>query len=401
MIKLFRKIEIKEKKFEISLLFTSFIIRLIYANTRNIFDSGPDANTFKQMALDLASLPYFNSEVNGFPIYSPGYPMFLAINIILFGDYWIVTSQILQITMSCSTAIIIYSCFKKDVNPKLGKALLFLLLFHPAIVVLSVSCMYESLLIFCLVLILKMTFIDSKSNFSIKFGLTSIFAIAIHPRIIPIILLALIIGYHKKSSRLNPRDLGLIISLNLITIIIVVFRNYKYSNYLGLAAGTEYGIKFGHPVLIKCASTGECLWWGITNNPSEFLREAIINVLHFYSPWSGPLEKGTWFHNISLYKYINQFFGYYLTEIITIIVTVIGILLFLIGMAVKISQEKKVSLFVSLSLIVLVMTDAFVYGDSRHRLLIAPILYAFQFVAVGRILSIDVKNENRQRTGYL
>lgn len=376
----------KQKILVVSFLFiTSFAIKIFYGTTRNIFDSGPDANTYKQMAIDLANLGYLNSSIAGFPIYSPGYPLFLSVNRVLFGDYWITSAQVLQSLLSCLTALIVYSFAKLFLNNLYSFTLLAFLLLHPAFVVLSVSCMYESLLIFFLVLITKISFIKNFRYSTSYFTMGSLIAILIHPRVIPLVMIALYFYIKNQSKHSNKLKLLPILVVNIISCVAISFRNYRYADYFGLAQGAEYGIKFGHPSVGICNSLIECFWVGLSKDPASFLIEMFWNAVKFFSPWSGPLEQGTWFHNISFYTIIGIRFNLNSAIIFSLIFSIVSFVITIVGLANFVKKKNTFAIYTTLLTITLVLTDAIIYGDSRHRLLIFPLITLIQFIFLQEI----------------
>jgi len=375
------------------LFITSFFLKIFYALTRNIFHSGPDANTFIEMAGDLASEGYFDSSVAGFPIYSPGYPMFLAVNKILFGNIWISSTQVIQSFLTCYSALLAYRIGQHLLNKTLTTAVYILILFHPAFVVLSVSCMYEPVLIYLLILLFKKVFYPGEKNHFFSLLLTSILSILIHPRTIPIIVVILICTIRQSPPKINKWNFVLFVSLNSFFVLIVSMRNYLFSNYFGLAKGVEYGIKFGHPSVGDCSSLSDCLPKGLSQDPLDFTSEMATNLMYFFSPWSGPLERGTWFHNISLYTLLEKEIGEEPVIFVSWFPSVFSVILLIFGFLTAWKKNRDFTVISGLSLVILVATDMLIYGDSRHRLLIIPILYLFQANAIKYVLLNREKNE--------
>jgi len=349
------------------LFICSLITKIYYGSTRNIFSSGPDANTFTQMGIDLANIGYLNSGVAGLPIYSPGYGFFLALNKKFFGDNWILIAQIFQSFFSSISALFLFMVSSRFLNKNFSILTLIIMLFHPAILVASVSSMYESLAIFFLSILIYLSITYRKKIALITFSTISSMLILVHPRFIPMAMIIFIINCLDKKFQKNLTIITIYMIINLSTVFLVLYRNSVFSNYTGLAAGTKYGLEYGHPSLGKCENLIRCLA-SVKSNSGEFIKESFINAMNFLSPWSGPLERGTWFHNISFYTLLQKNNLLLLSSLLSAITTIFMLILLLFGFRhLRRNDNKIFEVFVAIGFICL-LTDSLVYGDSRHRL---------------------------------
>lgn len=391
-----------EKYFMSASVALAMAVRITYGFTRNIFESGPDANTYIQMAKDLSDKGYFSDGVAGFPIYPPGYAMFLAFNKFIFGNNWIYLVQIEQSIMTILTAVIGFYLANKILPRRYAQLVFLTLLFHPALIVLSVSCMYESLLLYILFALIKIVQESfCKKTKSSLFALLGALAILIHPRSIPIIILITMLFIQKSEKRIRIITITSSILLNSLIIVIVIIRNNTYSNFVGFNAGTIFGIEFGHPSVGRCSHIIACLTNGLTNNPLLFVREGLINVVYFLSPWTGPNERGTWFHNLSIYQILKQIPENFF--VIFNFAQSIGIILFIIMGFCKSWKMNPIINKISLGMfLILMITEFLVYGDSRHKILLMPsasiYFYFFVFRLTEYIQKMTSKKVNHAYT---
>jgi hypothetical protein len=106
--------------------------------------------------------------------------------------------------------------------------------------------------------------------------------------------------------------------------------------------------------------------------------ESYRNFIYFFSPNSGPLSRGTWFHNLSISSFLDKNDFQSLAWIISGLAIFALFALFIIG-SWQYYYSNRFVLYLFICLILLTaITDAAVYGDSRHRLIVMPFMIPIQ-----------------------
>ena len=125
----------------------SAVLKACYALSRDIFESGPDANGYIPFALGFAEHNFFSSDIPGPPYYPSGYPFILSLFVRIAPENWYELAQLFQIAMFSLAVYCFYYLVENVFTWKIaGVATLFLCL-NPAWAVVNSEAMYETLLV--------------------------------------------------------------------------------------------------------------------------------------------------------------------------------------------------------------------------------------------------------------
>lgn len=355
-MKIIKKTLFNEKLFLFALAFVYFL-RLAYAASRDIFSSGPDAPFYAIAPLELAKYGLWSDQIQYLPNYPIGYPLSLLPFAELAGKHWILAAQIFQISLSIATVWFVYKISMIYLRGEIALGIGVLFLFNPAFSVMSGQAMYEPILMFTfytyLYLILKE--VNTSSNFSrlIFAGFLAGAAAVIHPRTIPWILVIQLIVFQK----LNVKRTLIFFGTFLIPVFFFIVRNGLIHNRFTLMSAVVVD-----PYESSISMT-------------DSLKNGVVNTLYFWSPFSGDAKRSTWYHNVTLYHLIKQVS--HSTEIVSAIAIILGVFsfaLWLSGALLLIKFEPIIGKIILTLPILAMATDFVAAGDSRHRLVIIPLL---------------------------
>ena len=127
--------------FTVLLVVTS--VKIYYALSRPLFESGPDAFVYIPAIRDFGHKDFFSSEIFGQPAYPPGYAFSLSISPRLF-ENWVPVAQVMQIVLFSFASWVFYKLAKNSFGALYGLVAFFLISFSPAWIVANGEAMYES-----------------------------------------------------------------------------------------------------------------------------------------------------------------------------------------------------------------------------------------------------------------
>lgn len=370
------------------LIILSTTLRLYYALSRNLYPSGPDGPWYIRIMEDFAKFGFFSSEISFLPFYPSGYAITLSVFPKYFGDHWVYFAQTFQVVLLGLALFFWYKFVSRVMGESTGLIVILFFSLSPSWIVFPGSAMYESFLISILIFYYWyfLTLLNSSALCSRKLliiGLFAGFIISVHPRTTPLVLLPALILYQlewKKSLKFS----NLIYFLALIPFFpsLFAYRNYVGTKQFTIFSASNSSYKAGHDPKLASDTLLESIKL-ILEYPVIFLVDSLENAAYFLSPFSGPAARGLWFHNISVYRYLDlRGFTDYAT-LVSILISLILVLLFLSSTIYLIRKNSKyISFFVSGALI-LFLTDVLVYGDNRHRL----VCHLFSFVVVAKGLT--------------
>ncbi len=364
-------------------------IKIWYALTRPLFYSGPDAPTYIPAAIDFANKGFFEKGITGMPNWPGGYPWIQSIIVLISEQHWIQLVQVAQIVFFSISLVLFFKLISCLFNTEVGFYSSILILMSPAWAVANGESMYETSLFCCVIsgayfLYCKNNILTAQIWGAVLFGM----AIAIHPRIIPIVITYLIfVTYQTQGQNLNR--LALYFTLPIIPAIFAV-RNFIAEGTLTLSSALGPSLGY-HKSLDGCSSL-VCVPSAIYKNSLEFFRECAYNFFIFWSPHSGPLERGSWFHNISLLKILDLrgFSG--LSELLSLITVVLGIILAIAGIVEGRSISKRYSNLLFSQASIFILTDVLIFGDNRHRLVAQICIVPFQILGLKLCRNLFVKS---------
>jgi hypothetical protein len=363
-MKSFKRVLSHEGTFFGALVFI-FVLRVVYALSRDLFLSGPDANVYAKAPLDFVKYGFWSSLIEGGSFYPLGYPVALWPLAEVGGTKWIMLSQVIQILASISTVYFIYRISQMFLNNEISKIVSFVFLLGPAFIPMSGQAMYEPTLMFAfylyLYLILKVQN-EPRSSYALACsGLLAGYAAVIHPRVIPWIFIVQIILLGKLGLK---RSFSFF-SLFLAPIILFLFRNKTAHDLWTLSEAGGYWA-----YVISLGSLG------------TFFKNGIWNAIYFWSPYSGDAKRGTWYHNFTLYheiKTITQSTTFVI--LIATIFALVSIIAWLLGSVLIIKSKMLIGSIILYVPLIAWATDFLTIGDSRHRLTVVPLLLIGQVYA--------------------
>jgi hypothetical protein len=379
-----------DKIFWSCLIFFTFL-KVFYALSRPLFESGPDANGYMPAAVGFADRGLFAKDIPGLPIYPAFYPMFMSLAVKTSLVHWVQIVQVLQILLVSLGILSIRGIFKRISNNSFANLVPILLLLSPAWFVASGEAMYESLLFFLAStsLYFLVKYQSERKYFFIT--LSSVFnflALATHPRIVCVYILALYFIILKSDNNVRVRTREFLISLTISGLGVFVFMSLTYirSGVFSLSTALYPSLTL-NKVFTQCSDLS-CLAERVIQSPTNFIFEFFSNIIEFWSPHSGNLMRGTWFHNISLLQFLENH-GFASLSIFLGFATTILIFCSWIYGSVNLSKYISVNYayFFIFSSLTFMLTDGIVYGDNRHRLIALVFMTPSYAAAISRAFS--------------
>lgn len=359
-----KNILLRESTFLSALVFF-FILRVTYVLSRNLFLSGPDAPNYAKAPLDFVKFGFWSSHIQGAPYYPLGYPAALWPLAEIGGAKWVMLAQVTQVLLSICTVYCVFKISQIFLKKELALVVGFIFLLSPAFIPMSGEAMYEPILMFMfylyLYLILKEQS-DSRKYFGlICAGFFAGAAAVIHPRVIPWILIIQIILLGKIRLKRSVVFFGFFFS----PVMLFLIRNKLAHNVWTLSNAGDPWIRDLRP-----------------GNFGEILRHGILNAVYFWSPYSGDAKRGTWMHNFTFYHEIKKI-THSSTFVITIAVifALVSIVAWLLGAFLLIRSKMPIGSVVLFVPLLAWVTDFLTAGDSRHRLVVMPLLLIGQVYA--------------------
>lgn len=367
---LIKKALMRESTFYLALGFF-LLVRVAYALSRDLFPSGPDAPKYMKAPLDLVKFGFWSNQIEGAPTYPLGYPVVLWPLAKLGGSNWIGLAQLLQAFLSIVTVFLVYKISQIFLKRETSLLVGYVFLLSPAFTPMSGQAMYEPLLMFVfytyLLSIFSLQNQPCNPNWCIPIGVLAGIAIVIHPRIIPWILFSQFVLFGKFGLKKS-----IIFFSSLIPIVwLFLFRNKVAHDSWTLSDAADSWISDIRP-----------------ENFTSLVREGIVNAIYFWSPFSGDAKRGTWMHNFTLYHEIKK-----MTEStnlifsIAVLLGVVALALWLLGSFLLINSKILIGRYVFFIPFFAWGTDMLTVGDSRHRLVVVPLLLMGQVYAFIWMLS--------------
>ena len=352
------------------LILVSAVLKAGFALSRNIFESGPDANGYIPFAVGFAEEDFFSPKIMGPPYYPSGYPYILSLVVRIAPESWFELSQLLQIAMFSLASYLFYHLMEYMFSWKIAGLATLILCFNPAWAVVNSEAMYETLLVSFL--IFSMYFLVNPLRHSkgytkgslIVSGVFAGIAMVIHPRVLPLILVIYFVFF---LTRIKSVTKGMILVGSMIIFpLLFAMRNLQAKGSLTLMNSFWDGQSF-NAFLTGCRSYG-CAAERIIASPIGFFEQSYISAMGFWSPHSGPLMKGTWYHNISLQSFLNSHGYNKLSIYISLVLSLLIFLAWIYGSALLHKKNRFFSILLFSLAGIIWLTDILVYADNRHRL---------------------------------
>lgn len=367
----FSRFIIDKKKSLILIIFASAVLKASYALSRNLFESGPDANGYIPFAVGFAHENFFSPKIMGPPYYPSGYPYLLSLIVRVMPENWFQVAQLLQIITFSVACFLFFYLIEYLFSQRIAGLATLILCFNPAWAVVNGEAMYETLLVSFMIFSIYALVapLQGANRYSIKsLVLSGIFAssaIVIHPRVLPLFLVMYLAFFFTRIKSMSKR-LALI-GATLVLPLLFATRNYQAKGSFTLMSSFWAGQTYNE-FLNGCTSIS-CATQRVFSDPMAFLTQSYLNGIRYWSPHSGPLERGTWLHNISFQSFLNSH-GY--NSLSILISQILSLLVFLAWIYGSVILHKKNVFFNTLFLFlagIIWITDILVYGENRHRLI--------------------------------
>jgi hypothetical protein len=347
-----------DKRTFIGALAFMFVLRVAYALTRDLFASGPDAPNYAVSPLDFAKYGFWSPDITGGAYYPQGYPFTLWPAAEIGGTHWVALASVFQIALSILTVFLVYKIGLLFLTKGMSLAVSYIFLFSPAFTPMSGQAMYEPVfmffLFFYLYIVLRMHVTSYKYSGLIAGGLIGGFTCAIHPRALPWIAIIQVILFSKMGIQ---RAMTFFVSF-LIPVGLFLLRNKIAEDTWSLSSATNVAMN-----------------WLQSKNLGQILIDGFWYGVHFWSPYSGDAKRGTWFHNFTFYHEMKKLAQSSApVYIFATIFAVISIMAWLYGSKLLINTKPVLGLIVIAIPMLNFVTDIFTIGDSRHRLVVVPLL---------------------------
>jgi 4-amino-4-deoxy-L-arabinose transferase-like glycosyltransferase len=330
---------------------------------------------------------FFSKAIDLSTIYPAGYPFFMSIAPRLSSEHWVIIAQVIQGALFTMTSYIIFCLAKRLFSRELSLLLAGLISFYPAWIVASSEAMYETLFLFFFtlgtLLFIKVGFESQKYSILYTYLCGGIlgFVNCIHPRLLPITL-GMVFILIIRTSHIYSRLITALFFV--IPQILFVAREYIVNSRISLGGDPWAASWIGRDGMKLCSSI-ICYLGEIKDSPMPALTHYLYNFVCFWSPFSGPLKRGTWMHNISLPYQVYKYGYLEVSIVLSAIITLITTILLVYGIRHFFTINRSVTLSAISLLFILSITDVVIYGDSRHRLIAIPITLFFEIYAVSVI----------------
>ncbi len=362
------------------LLATAFP-KIYYALSRPLFFSGPDANGYIPAMEDFGSRAFLSPDISFMPFYPPGYPYLGSIFFRVSESYWIQLFQTFQILFFLVSIFFYFLVVKKRIGEKTAFVTAVCLSLSPALAVLNGQAMYESLFISLLFITLFILVVPELQLNKSRLFLGGLFlggTVVVHPRALLIVCIILVYLFVRKKLSIVALLSGT--TGFMIPFLIFSIRNLLAEKTFALSNALWAALTL-NPFMGGCQSV-PCALNRAIQAPLGFVEQVTLNVLQFWSPYSGPLKRGTWFHNISFFTYLDSQGLRTLALLISVLLMLFLFLTWLHGTVLLNRKSKDFNLILFGIFIASVINDALIYGDSRHRLAVMAFALPAQVTSI-------------------
>jgi hypothetical protein len=351
----------------IGVLILTTPIKIYYALSRPLFYSGPDANHYIPAMQDFGTKPFLSPDISYQPVYPPGYPYLISLFYRISKSYWIPIAQSFQIILFAVSVFLFFLLIRNHVTTLIAQISSLVLAFSPAWAVASGEAMYESTYFSLLVIALYILLPGNRTLKPLRCFVGGIFlgsVVVVHPRALLVVLI-LFIYFQFIDKKRNP--FKLLIGLGfLIPYLIFSVRNLIAEKSFTLSSALWASVK-ANPYLTGCQSVLCVAERGIAD-PISFIAQCFWNVCHFWSPYSFPLVRGSWFHNVSLFSILKNNEMVFLATLLSYLLMISIFMGWVLGTFLLHRISAKINFILASIVFASILNDAFVYGDSRHRL---------------------------------
>jgi hypothetical protein len=395
---------IRENREVAVLLFLSLVLRFAIAvnGGQSLFDSGQDAPTYLNTALDFNKFGWLSDQISALPVWPAGYPFLLSLFLIIGGaNGWILLS-IFQHLLFLSAVIYFVHNSRVYLNEWQRITLTTILFFIPSFLYSPSENMYESVLTSMLLIglgaCLHLFVAESKERYPILVAVLAFgFAGFLQAKTVPIgVLIFLILGFYKR------RELFFYAPLMLWGLVLTVHRSFVAYGILSPSinysiaiqvSGTKVPCEITSPLNLNPAQLGAeidrqyilCSVKHFATHPADFLTHILSQARALFGPLDGGGLTGatTWFHGLSFQR-IMGFFGFTDSNALFRIENVYALvlnLLYFIGFLVALRNfNRLITIAIASPIAVISIVHLLSDGDARYRLPFLPFQIVFVII---------------------
>ena len=395
---------LRENRFLVVLGSISVTIRLIVVTNggRSLFDSGQDAPTYLDAALDFASYGWFSNQISSLPVWPAGYPFFLSVILTIGGSSgWMLVSLFQHLLFLIGVTYFIHEMRGYFSNEQ-RRVLSIILFLMPSFIYSASENMYEALLTSLLLIgiaaSLHILQADSIERLPLVIAITSFgFSGFLQAKTAPIgVLVFLIISFRRKNK------LFLFVPLTLWGVALTIHRSFVaygiYSPSINFSialnvSGAKVPCILDSPANLSPVKLGasvdrqyiECAVRHFAAHPTELITHMSTQARALFGPLDGAGISGatTWFHGLGFQRIIG-FFGFSNQSAIFRIENIYALLLNLfmfVGFVLALRTLNRVkTILISMPVVIISMVHLISDGDARYRLPFLPFQLVFLVV---------------------
>lgn len=413
---------IRVNKFFVTVGLLSVVLRLMVVinGGKSLFDSGQDAPTYYDAALDFNQFGWFSNQVSSLPVWPAGYPFFLSVLLTLGGTSgWMLVSLFQHILFLSAVTYFIYE-LRRYLSTEQRYLLAAILLLMPSFIYSPSENMYESLLA-SLLLVGIAACLDIFQAETIR-GLPTVIAITsfgfagfLQAKTAPIGILIMLIISIKKKNRLflyAPLTLwGVALTIHRSFVAYGIFSpsiNYSVALTASGPKGMKIPCKISSPLDLSPAQLGAsmdqqyvlCSIKYFALHPNELVTHMGNQARALFGPIDGGGVNGatTWFHGLGFQR-IAGFLGFSDSKMLFKVENFSALFLNLLIIAGFVLATRTlnhtVTLIMTLPIVVISIVHLISDGDARYRLPFLPfqLVFLVVFLAYCRNRFLGVEKE--------
>ena len=218
-----------------------------------------------------------------------------------------------------------------------------------------------------------------------------------HPR--ALLIVCVILAYLTFLKRLSLYAFFASAFGFLIPYLIFSFRNLLAENTFTLSSSLWASLT-ANQFMSGCQSLS-CVVSRAIQEPVGFVEQVGLNILHFWSPYSGPLMRGTWFHNVSILTFLDNHGMQTFASLLSMLLMILLFITWFHGTLLLNRISKSFNLLYFGIFSASLINDALIYGDSRHRLAVMAFALPAQITSIRHIVQNLGSGQIPRQTRFL
>lgn len=393
----------KNQKFPLLsiILFVALLLRivfiLVFLKEKLYWD---DEFAYDRLAIQLIEQrAYVNEEGARTAFRAPGYPIFLALNYLLFGrHFW--TIRMVQAFVDCLTLILIFLIARQMFNQKVAIIAGMLYAIYPLFIYTSSTFFPTTLSVFFLALFIFLLMQIEQNGTTILLillGMVAGLSVLTVPTFLPSVLLAMFwLFFHlNQASRPTARPISIIMLLMIVMLLPWIIRNYLVFNQPFLiATNSGYNFWMGNnpwatPTTGNSIAFPDSLARKLSQAKSEVEQEKIFyqDAFQYIKKNSGKFIALTFKKALNLWQfYPTPATGYKMLPTLSKLMSIFSygpvLLLAIFGLIISWREKKKYVLLFILLFLSFTISYAFFITKARFRLPLDPYLIILAGVTI-------------------